>query len=169
MKKKILNDNVIQLDGYDHKVFEMCRKLSRKIVNQRSKRQKNTNLSSKINFSRTIRTNLKNGGHFINLIHKKPPIHKNNHIFSCDVSGSCEWIATWFFAIIYGCQQTFNKIKIYDFDNKLIDVSDTLEAKSYESASQISSAHRSKGVLTFGQSDMTNSFKEFLDTAEINN
>lgn len=170
--KKIINDklsqnSILTLDESDRRIFDICQRLSRKIANQRSKRKKRYN-SHNINMTHTIRQNLKNGGHLIKLIHQKPPLRKTKQIFLCDISGSCQWVSAWFFAIIYGCYKTFDKIKVYDFDNKTIDVTNTL-TQDFSSTHQINISHQSLGIRAYGQSDMTASFKEFLNKAELNN
>ena len=164
---KLVDVSMVLLDTYDPRVFEVCRKLSKKIANQRSQRLKRKK-SHHIDMPRTIRSNLKNGGHCIKLIYSKPPMKKNKHVFLCDVSGSCEWITSWFFLLLYGCKQTFNKVKIYDFDNKLTDVTDVLGNESFSNIGQVNIAQRAKGIQCYGQSDMNKAFKEFLKTAEIN-
>lgn len=171
-QKKVVNDKLVQnslalLDDYDSRVFDICQRLSKKIANQRSKRKKLHN-SHNINMPRTIRYNLKNGGHLIKLFNQKPPLKKTKQIFLCDISGSCQWVSTWFFAILYGCYNTFDKVTIYDFDNEVYDVTETLTSE-YENTHQINYAHQSLGVQPYRQSDMTNSFKEFLEKAQLNN
>lgn len=163
---KLTNDSIASLDEYDKRVFDICQRLSKKIANQRSKRKKR-HTSHNINMPATIRYNLKNGGHLVTLIHQKPPMRKTKQIFLSDISGSCEWISTWFFAILYGCYKSFDKITVYDFDNKIVDVTPTLGSE-FKNAHEINFAHQKLGVRPFGQSDMTNSFKEFLDQAELN-
>ncbi len=162
----MLKDSMLLLDSFDPKVFELCKRLSKKIANKRSKRRKKSN-SKHLDMSRTIRTNIKNGGHCIKLIYNKPPMKKTKHIFLCDVSGSCEWITSWFFLLLYGCKSTFNKVKIYDFDNKITDVTDILDRESFENIGQVNVAQRIAGISCYGQSDMAKSFEEFLDMAEI--
>lgn len=164
---KLVNQSMILLDNFDQRIFELCKKLSRKIANKRSKRRKKNN-SHHIDMTRTIRANIKNGGHIMKLIYDKPPLKKTKHIFLCDVSGSCEWVTSWFILLLYGCVNTFNKVKIYDFDNRLIDVTDLLLNEHFGSIGQINVAQRSKGIMCYGQSDMNKSFREFLDVAEIN-
>lgn len=165
-KGKLLNQSMVVLDNSDEKIFELCRKLSRKIANNRSKRRKK-NHSHHIDMSKTIRTNMKYGGHFIKLICDKPPIKKTKHIFLCDVSGSCEWVTAWFFLLIYGCSSTFNNVTVYTFDNRVTDITSLLGNEGYGSIGQIHMAQREKGIYGFGQSDMAKSFKEFLDMAYI--
>ena len=164
---KVIDGSLLLLDSFDPRIFELCRKLSRKIANKRSSRRKKSN-SHSLDMSRTIRANIKNGGHFIKLIYQRPPMKKTKHIFLCDVSGSCEWVTTWFFVLLYGCASTFNKVKIYDFDNKITDITDLLNMESFNNAGQVNIAQKSKGISCFGQSDMVKSFKEFLDSADIN-
>jgi len=164
---KTVDGSFLTIDNFDPRVFELCKKLSRKIANKRSARRKKAR-SHHLDMAKTIRANIKNGGHCLKLIYAKPPVKKTKHVFLCDVSGSCEWVTTWFFVLLYGCKSTFNKVKIYDFDNKITDVTDLLNLEAVTSAGQINVAQRSKGLAMFGQSDMTNSFKEFLKTADIN-
>lgn len=164
---RAIDGSLLLLDNFDPRIFELCRKLSRKIANKRSSRRKKAK-SHKLDMPRTIRSNIKNGGHCVKLIYAKPPVKKTKHVFLCNVSGSCEWVTTWFFILLYGCKSTFNKVKIYDFDNKITDVTDLLNTESFSSAGQVNVAQRSKGLSLYGQSDMTKSFKEFLKTADIN-
>lgn len=164
---KTVDGSLLTIDNFDPRVFELCKKLSRKIANKRSSRRKKSK-SHNLDMARTIRANIKNGGHCVKLIYAKPPVKKTKHVFLCDVSGSCEWITTWFFILLYGCKSTFNKVKIYDFDNKITDVTDLLNTETFISAGQVNVAQRSKGLSMFGQSDMTKSFKEFLKKADIN-
>lgn len=164
---KLVDVSMVLLDNYDPRVFELCRKLGKKIANKRSQRLK-MKKSNHIDMPRTIRCNIKNGGHCIKLINSKPPMKKNKHVFLCDVSGSCEWVTSWFFLLLYGCKQTFHRVKIYDFDNKLTDVTDVLGNESFSNIGQVNVAQRAKGISCFGQSDMNKAFKEFLDTADIN-
>lgn len=165
---KVTNDSLIMLDGADPRVFEACKRLSKKVANMRSIRRKKAN-KQHICMSKTIRCNIKYGGHIIQIIKDTPPMKKTNHIFLCDISGSCEWITSWFFAILYGCQRTFTKMRIYDFDNKLVDVTNALKEDKYQSIGQINMAHRRFGGNPYGQSDMTNSFRELLKNVDLNN
>ena len=118
--------------------------------------------------SKTIRANLKNGGHFIKIHYEKPPEKKSRYVFLCDVSGSCEWITSWFFLLLYGCKKSFNKVKIYNFDNKITDVTDVLEVESFNNIGQVNIAQKAKRMGCYGQSNMAKAFNEFLDIAELN-
>lgn len=166
-EKDLLKTDINNLNTFDERILDLCRKLGDKIANQRSKRRKLMN-SRTIDMPRTIRGNLKNGGKLIKLYHNKPPIHKNKHIFLSDVSGSCDWISNWFFSIIYGCQKSFDKINSYEFDSTIINTTDALKTESYYESYQNITAQKIRRGMIHGQSDMAKSFKEFLKDAHLN-
>lgn len=164
---RMMDGSLLLLDTFDPRLFELCRRLSRKIANKRAKRRKLFN-SHHINMPKTIRSNIKNGGHCVKLSYDKPPKKKSKHIFLCDVSGSCEWTTSFFLLLLYGCKRTFHNVKIYDFDNKLTDVTDLMDFEKFNNVGQVSIAQKTKGITCYGQSDMTKSFEQFLDQAELN-
>lgn len=161
----ILTQDVKTLDTIDQRVFALCSKFSKKIANQRKIRKKE-DTSHQIHIPKTIRKNLKNGGHLIDLVYKKPPLHKSNHLFLCDISSSCEWATTWFFAIMHGCHESFDKLTIYDFDHRLVNVTDVLDME-FKNSFQINVAHQSLGLYPRAHSDMTKSFTQFLKTNKL--
>jgi uncharacterized protein with von Willebrand factor type A (vWA) domain len=166
-EKDLLKTDISNVNTFDERILDLCRKLSQKIRTRRSVRRKRMH-SKNIDMPRTIRTNLKNGGKLIKLQHAKPHIHKSKHIFLSDISGSCDWINNWFFTILYGCQKSFDKISCYEFDNSIIETTDALKLESYyESYQNIYNRRIQKGMI-HGQSDMANAFKEFRDTANLN-
>lgn len=130
-EKDLLKTDINHLNTFDERIVDLCRKLGKKIANSRARRRRLLK-SNNVNMPRTIRTNLKNGGKLINIVYAKPKINKTKHIFLNDVSGSCDWISSWFFSIIYGCQKSFDKISCYEFDNKVIETTDSLKTESYE-------------------------------------
>lgn len=166
-EKDILKTDINNINTFDERILDVCRKLGEKIANQRSKRRRNMKAHA-INMPRTIRTNLKNGGKLINLQYAKPPIHKSKHLFLSDVSGSCDWISSWFFAILYGCQRSFDKIYSYEFDNKIIDTTESLKSESYYDSFLSITTQRMRRGMIHGKSDMANSFKEFNNKAHLN-
>ena len=166
-EKDLLKTDINNINTFDERILDLCRKLSDKIRNQRSVRRKRMQ-SNYIDMAKTIRTNLKNGGKLIKLQNAKPHIHKSKHVFLSDISGSCDWINNWFFTILYGCQKSFDKIKCYEFDNSVIETTDALKLESYyESYQRIYTRRMQRGMI-HGQSDMAKSFKEFLDKANLN-
>ena len=166
-EKDLLKTDISNINSYDERILDLCRKLAEKIANKRSKR-KRLMTTNNIDMPRTIRGNLKNGGKLIKLYKSKPQIHKSKHIFLSDISGSCDWISSWFFSIIYGCQKSFDKISSYEFDSNIINTTEALKSESYyESFTSISTQRMRRGMI-HGQSDMAQSFKEFLKDANLN-
>lgn len=161
----ILDDKLSTLDSIDYRVYSLCQKFSKKIANHRSLRKKEE-FSHKINIPKTIRKNLKNGGHLINVVYNKPPHHKSRHIFLCDISISCQWATTWFFALMCGCHNSFDKIDIYDFDHRIVDVTGVLDME-FKNSFQINVAHQSMGLRPRGHSDMTKAFTQFLKDCKL--
>ncbi|MCD7781444.1 MAG: VWA domain-containing protein [Methanosphaera sp.] len=164
--KSILDDEFIKLDTIDYRVFDICYDFSKKIANHRSIRKKSSR-SRGVDMPKTIRKNLKNGGHLINLVGKTPPEHKSKHIFLCDISGSCEWSTSWFFSLLTGCYKSFYDLTLYLFDNRTIDVTHALDT-TYKNTYQVNVGIQSLGLRPRGHSDMTKSFNEFLKKADIN-
>ena len=164
--ESILDEEFVRLDTIDYRVYDICRDFSKKVANHRSIRKKSKK-SRSVNIPKTIRKNLKNGGHLINLIHQTPPMHKSKHIFLCDISGSCEWATTWFFAMLTGCHDSFDKLKLYNFDNRVIDVTHALDS-TFKNSYQINVGLQSLGLRPRGHSDMTKSFNQFLKESELN-
>ena len=164
--KTILDDAVNSLDTIDYRVFDICNKFSKKIANQRSIR-KRKDKSHTVDIPKTIRKNLKNGGYLIDLVHKKPPIHKSKHLFLCDISGSCQWATTWFFALLTGCHESFDKISVDAFDHRIVEVTHALN-QEYRNSFQINVGLQSLGLRPRGHSDMTKAFRQFLKKSDLN-
>jgi len=62
-------------------------------------------------------------------LRKKP--HRKEHLFLNDISGSCEWISSWFFMLMFACQSAFKDSRMFEFDNKTIETTDLLKRKIY--------------------------------------
>jgi len=166
-EKDLLKTDINHMNTFDDRIVDLCRKLGKKIANSRARR-KRLMKSYNVNMPRTIRTNLKNGGKLINIVYAKPKINKTKHIFLNDVSGSCDWISNWFFSIIYASQRSFDKIRCFEFDSKIIETTDALKTESYEISYEAVTLKKLQRGMIHGQSDMANSFKEFLAKAHLN-
>lgn len=165
--KELMRMDINHLNTFDERIVDLCRNLGKKIANTRSKRKKRQQ-SHIIDMPRTIRANLKNGGKLIDLKPSKPKINKTKHVFLSDISGSCDWISNWFFSIIYGCQKSFDRIRCFEFDNKVIETTDALNTESYEVSYETITLKKIQQGMIHGQSDMTQSFKEFLKQSNLN-
>ena len=70
---------------------------------------------------------MKYGGVPFELIKAKPRPHKNEHLFLNDISGSCEWISSWFFMLMFSAQSAFKNSRTFEFDNKVIETTGALK------------------------------------------
>lgn len=165
---ELLNKDLTKLNKYDQRVFELCQELGKRIANKRSRRN-SLATSHKIDIRRTMRTNMKYGGVPIDLVKVKPRPHKNQHLFLNDVSGSCEWISSWFFMLMYACQSAFKNSRVFEFDNKVIETTDFLKEQFMINAFAEVRSARMKNGMVHGTSNMYTAFKSFMKQADLNN
>lgn len=160
--------NNMALNQLYPKIMDLCQKLGKKIVTKRSRRFK---LSSqgKTNIRKTIRKNMKYGGVFLERVNEKPKLSKMNHFFLSDISASCDWVSNWFFGIIYASQKAFNKARVFEYDNEIIEVTEALDEPTIEMASDKVVEVREKNEKVNRCSNMFSSFKSFLNESNINN
>ncbi|MCK5346696.1 MAG: VWA domain-containing protein, partial [Candidatus Heimdallarchaeota archaeon] len=100
----------------------------------RERRRRRRAKHGKLDFRRTIRKNLKNNGIMLELVQKHKRIEDPEIIILNDVSGSTRWIADWFFVICYTAQQVYKKIRVFEFDNTMVEVSAALDRKTVDRA-----------------------------------
>ena len=160
--------NNITLNQLYPQIMDFCQKLGRKIVTKRSRRFK---LSSrgKVNIRKTIRKNMKYGGVFLERVNEKPKLSKMNHFFLSDISASCDWVSNWFFCIIYSSQKAFNKARVFEYDNEIMEVTEALDEPTIERASDKVLKVREENEKVNRCSNMFSSFKSFLEESNVNN
>lgn len=161
-ERSLLERDVSSLDFFDTRLFELCRKLGLKIANRRSRRFKGSRMG-RPDIRRSIRKNLKYGGALIELVNKKPSVKKSQHVFLCDVSGSCDWISNWFFCIVYAAQHTFYNSRFFDFDNKIVETTRALQEDDLMAAFRNLRVSRQQNMMLHGISNMYAAFKDFRD------
>lgn len=164
----ILNSDLSKLNKYDERVFELCVELGRKIANKQSRRKRLAR-SNKIDMRRTMRQNMKYGGVPIDLVHVKKKPHRKQHLFLNDVSGSCEWISSWFFMLMFACQKTFKDSRMFEFDNKTIETTEFLKEKYMVNAFAEIRLLRMRNMMVRGTSNMFTAFESFMKQADISN
>ena len=165
---ELMNKDLTKLNRFDPRMLEICQRLGKRIANKRSRRkiQSHTN---KIDMRRTIRANMKYGGVPLELVKAKPRPHKNEHLFLNDISGSCEWISSWFFMLMFSAQTAFKKSRTFEFDNKVIETTHALKEEYLLDSFVKVKDLRVKNMMVHGTSDMYSSFTQFQDMAKINN
>lgn len=165
---ELLERDITSLNAFQPEIYELCQKLGRKIANKRVRRLKQSK-NNKTDIRRTIRKNLKYGGTLIDLVKSKPHIKKSSHFFLNDVSGSCDWISNWFFFLIYSAQNSFHKARVFDYDNKTVEITSALTEPNLFSAFIKVRESRQKNLMIHGTSNMYNSFKSFYEKTNLNN
>ena len=165
---ELMNKDLTKLNRFDPRMLEICQRLGRRIANKRSRRKIRTS-SNKIDMRRTIRANLKYGGVPIELIKAKPRPHKNEHLFLNDISGSCEWISSWFFMLMFSAQTAFKHSRTFEFDNKVIETTEALKEEYLIDSFVKVKDMRVKNMMVHGTSDMYSAFKQFQEKANLSN
>ena len=154
---ELMNKDLTKLNRFDPRMLEICQRLGKRIANKRSRRKIQAN-SHKIDMRRTMRANLKYGGVPLELVKAKPRPHKNEHLFLNDISGSCEWISSWFFMLMFSAQTAFKRSRTFEFDNKVIETTKALKEE-----------YLIDSFIKVKTSDMYSAFKQFQEKANINN
>ncbi|MBR2557463.1 MAG: VWA domain-containing protein [Methanobrevibacter sp.] len=165
---ELMNKDLTKLNRFDPRMLEICQRLGKRIANKRSRRKIKSS-SNKIDMRKTIRTNLKYGGVPLELVKSKPRPHKNEHLFLNDISGSCEWISSWFFMLMFSAQTAFKKSRTFEFDNKVIETTKALKEEYLIDSFVKVKDMRIKNMMVHGTSDMYSAFKKFQEIANINN
>ena len=165
---ELMNKDLTKLNRFDPRMLKLCQRLGKRIANKRSRRKIQTH-SHKIDIRRTIRANMKYGGVPLELVKAKPRPHKNEHLFLNDISGSCEWISSWFFMLMFSAQTAFKRSRTFEFDNKVIETTKALKEEYLIDAFVKVKDLRVKNMMVHGTSDMYSAFKQFQEKANINN
>ena len=165
---ELMNKDLTKLNRFDPRMLEICQRLGKRIANKRSRRKVKSS-SNKIDMRRTIRANMKYGGVPLELVRAKPRPHKNEHLFLNDISGSCEWISSWFFMLMFSAQTAFKKSRTFEFDNKVIETTQALKEEYLIDSFIKVKDMRIKNMMVHGTSDMYSAFTKFQKMAHINN
>ena len=85
-----------------------------------------------IDFRRSWRQNIANGGEPLYLIHKRRKIKKNKLLLLCDVSGSMDCYSKFLIQFVYGMQQEIKEIEVAVFSTRLTNITGLLRSKGIE-------------------------------------
>jgi uncharacterized protein with von Willebrand factor type A (vWA) domain len=162
LKKDLHMVNTLQVD-----LVDLCQKLGMKIATKRSRQYKQSQ-KQKIDIRRSIRKNMKHGGTLLELLKSKPKIKKHNHYFLSDVSVSCDWISIWFFCMVYAAQNSFNRTRVFEFDNKSVEITPALFEKELTDAFIKVLKIRHNNSMIRGKSNMYTAFTQFEKYANLN-
>lgn len=164
---ELLKSNLRTLNTLQPELIDLCQKLGRKIATKRVRRYRMAK-NQRPDIRRSIRKNMKHGGTLLDLVKSKPKIKKQNHYFLSDVSVSCDWISIWFFCMIYAAQNSFNRARAFEFDNKTAEMSAALQEFNVIDAFLKVIEIRQKNSMIRGKSNMFTAFEGFLKQANLN-
>lgn len=105
-----------------------------RILASREKHRRKLAKRGRLDFRRTFRKNLSNNGICIDLVQKRKRIQDPDIIILNDISGSTRYIAEWFFVITFAAGSVFKKIRLFEFDNTMVDVTEALKKKTINRA-----------------------------------
>lgn len=166
-ESELLSRDINTLTSFEPELFLLCQKMGKKIAMVRSRRQRQARIM-RPDVRRTIRKNLQNGGALIDLVKSKPRITKNHHFFLNDVSGSCDWISNWFFCLVYAAQNSFRRVRVFDFDHRVAETSIAMTEPSMMDAFIKVRDIRQKNLMIHGTSNMFQAFESFLEKVQLN-
>ena len=166
-ESELLSRDINTLNSFEPELFLLCQKMGKKIAMVRSRRQRQARIM-RPDVRRTIRKNLQNGGALIDLVKSKPRMNKNHHFFLNDVSGSCDWISNWFFCLIYAAQNSFRRVRVFDFDHQTVETTIAMTEPSMMDAFIRVRDIRQKKLMIHGTSNMYQAFESFLESVKLN-
>ncbi len=166
-EEELLSRDISTLNSFEPELFLLCQKMGKKIAMMRSRRQRKAHIM-RPDIRRTIRKNLQYGGALIDLVKSKPKVKKNQHFFLNDVSGSCDWISNWFFCLVYAAQNSFRRVRVFDYDNKSVETTVAMDEPNMMDAFIKVRDIRQKNLMIHGTSNMYQAFESFLDKAQLN-
>ena len=165
---ELLKSNLKTLNTLQPELVDLCQKLGRKIATKRVRRYR-ISKKQKPDIRRSIRKNMKHGGTLLELVKSKPKIKKQNHYFLSDVSVSCDWISIWFFCMVYAAQNSFNRARVFEFDNKTAEITSALfEPDLVEAFIKVMEIRQDNSMIR-GKSNMFTAFEGFKKQANLNN
>jgi uncharacterized protein len=163
----LLKSNLTTLNSLQPELIDLCQRLGRKIATKRVRRYKQSK-KHKPDIRRSIRKNLKHGGTLLELVKSKPKIKKQNHYFLSDISVSCDWISLWFFSMVYAAQNSFNRARAFEFDNKTAEITSALdELDLIHAFLKVLQIRQINGMIC-GKSNMYTAFESFLRQSSLN-
>ncbi|HII84887.1 MAG TPA: VWA domain-containing protein [Methanobacterium subterraneum] len=166
-ESELLSRDINTLNSFEPELFLLCQKMGKKIAMVRSRRQRQARIM-RPDVRRTIRKNLQNGGALIDLVKSKPRLKKNHHFFLNDVSGSCDWISNWFFCMVYAAQNSFRRVRVFDFDHRVAETTRAMTEPSMIDAFIKVRDIRQKNLMIHGTSNMFQAFESFLEKVQLN-
>jgi uncharacterized protein len=113
-------------------VFQLVKKLVKKIANRRSRRFQTTYKKEQIDLKATLRKSIIRQAEIIKIVYRKKKKDQLKVILLCDVSRSMELYSRFLIKFMYAFQNLFPKIKTFVFSTSLQEVSEEFHKKSLD-------------------------------------
>jgi len=113
-----------------HKDIDLLEELAMQLWHQMSLRLKRKFKKGKkgtVNLQQTIRSNISNGGNFLNLVKRQKKIKKYKLVVLLDVSGSMDKYSFFLLKFIYALRANFTQMEAFIFSTKLIRITEFLQ------------------------------------------
>jgi len=109
--------------------------IAQKISLRETRRKKADKKACLFDFRRTIRKNVRHGGHIINFAWKKPKVTETRIVLLCDVSGSMEVYSRFLVQFFYGLQNSLRSgVETFVFSTRLSRITRILRKEGFEKA-----------------------------------
>jgi uncharacterized protein with von Willebrand factor type A (vWA) domain len=118
-------------DGDLAELERLSFRLLRRMSNRLSRRLRITERRGVVDLRRTIRRNLVHGGDLIELRHKKQRRQRTKLVILLDVSDSMNRYSLFLLKFAYALKQCAREVSAFVFSTTLMDISETLNAKSW--------------------------------------
>lgn len=93
----------------------------------KSRRKKGGFQGTELDFRKTLRKSLKQGGHIIHLFKKRKKIRKNQLLLLCDVSGSMDAYSSFLIQFIHTMQSQLSRVETWVFSTRITRVTEFLK------------------------------------------
>lgn len=149
----------------NHELRKALKRIAKRIATIRKRKLERGR--RRVDFRKTFRKNLQNGGVLVDLVQSRPRKHKPKLIVLTDVSPSTVYATKLFLLLLGELKEFFNSIRFYEFIGSCIDVTSAYESgrSLYKS---VDAALREWQDVTFGKqsSNYEMALKQFTKMAE---
>lgn len=113
-------------------IFQLVKKLIRKIANRRSRRFSSTHKKAQIDLKKTMRKNILRNGELIEIMYRAKKKNQIKVVLLCDVSKSMELYSRFFIQFMYAFQNSFPKIQTFVFSTQLNRITSELDQSTID-------------------------------------
>lgn len=120
---------------------------------------------------KTIRKNMRHGGEFLEIVHRKPKPSRTKLVLLCDVSKSMDLYTSFLLQFMYAFQQVFRRLEAFAFSTSLEYITPLLKQNNFTATLLLLSSQNSgwSGGTKIGESlhDFLTDYPRMLDKHTI--